>query len=180
MEMFIGVAQTILTLPPNLPEQIEELLKPYFSYTVDQQQNKDDDDSLQRKLFNFNDQVSAASVLTSPAPSSVISPINISPFDDDDKREYLRNSGCLQDISHVTNWNLSAISENSRVNFLIEGLNFSDRMSVDASMNIVPDTLDQMPSNNQSLLFGMFAPISLTIYIWQRMNLFFREFARVC
>jgi protein aurora borealis len=29
-----GSAQTVLTFPPILPNDIENLLKPYFSYTV--------------------------------------------------------------------------------------------------------------------------------------------------
>ncbi len=58
-----GICQTELSLPPNLPKDIEDLLKPYFSQTMNQQQSpaKDCDTtidhdardaSLRRKLFN--------------------------------------------------------------------------------------------------------------------------------
>lgn len=60
-----GIAQTILSFPPNLPKEIEDLLAPYFSYHSNQQQKHklpDDSDatidheardaSLRRKLFN--------------------------------------------------------------------------------------------------------------------------------
>ncbi|XP_046818598.1 protein aurora borealis [Vespa crabro] len=52
-----GTCQTILSLPPKLPQNVEEALKPYF--TFNEEQNVDSDDanlstsSLRRKLF-FN------------------------------------------------------------------------------------------------------------------------------
>lgn len=60
-----AICQTELTLPPLLPKEIEDLLRPYFSYTIDQQQSPSKfncdtsiaidhdarDASLRRKLF---------------------------------------------------------------------------------------------------------------------------------
>ncbi|GLV44449.1 aurora borealis [Carabus blaptoides fortunei] len=46
--------QTVLTLPPNLPEDIEKILKPFFSFTGDQhRQSVDLNSSLCRRLFHF-------------------------------------------------------------------------------------------------------------------------------
>ncbi|XP_011699998.1 PREDICTED: protein aurora borealis [Wasmannia auropunctata] len=53
-------SQTVLSLPQNLPENVEEVLKPFFTFT--QEQNADNDDinssnnSLRRKLFFCQDE----------------------------------------------------------------------------------------------------------------------------
>ena len=68
-----AICQTELTLPPNLPKELAEALKPYFTYTMNQQQSPlkagEDcdttidhdarDASLRRKLFKTS--VSSAS-----------------------------------------------------------------------------------------------------------------------
>ncbi|XP_011494526.1 PREDICTED: uncharacterized protein LOC105359598 [Ceratosolen solmsi marchali] len=66
-------AQTILTLPPKLPEKVEEILKPYFSFTQNQNYESDEanisNTSLRRKLFSNNDDShneSNSSILKSP------------------------------------------------------------------------------------------------------------------
>ncbi|XP_063992025.1 protein aurora borealis [Diachasmimorpha longicaudata] len=56
--------QTVLTLPPVLPKDLEDALKPYFTYTQDQNTPSDTDDanssnnSLRRKLFFTHDESS--------------------------------------------------------------------------------------------------------------------------
>ncbi|XP_015115239.1 protein aurora borealis [Diachasma alloeum] len=56
--------QTVLTLPPVLPKDLEEALKPYFTFTQDQSTPPDTDDanssnnSLRRKLFFTHDESS--------------------------------------------------------------------------------------------------------------------------
>lgn len=68
-----GICQTELSLPPNLPKDIEDLLKPYFSQTMNQQQSpaKDCDTtidhdardaSLRRKLFNETASIDTSSL----------------------------------------------------------------------------------------------------------------------
>lgn len=60
-----GVCQTILTLPPKLPEEVEKVLASYFSYTQDQQQTHEDDGmstSLIRRLFHFSNESVAETV----------------------------------------------------------------------------------------------------------------------
>ncbi|XP_037042652.1 protein aurora borealis [Bradysia coprophila] len=68
-----GICQTELSLPPNLPKDIEDLLKPYFTQTMNQQQSpaKDCDTTidhdardalLRRKLFNQSSSSSSSSV----------------------------------------------------------------------------------------------------------------------
>ncbi|XP_055693872.1 protein aurora borealis [Lutzomyia longipalpis] len=59
----VGVAQTVLTLPPRLPKEVEDALAPFFTFTADQQQPPSAEDgadgydqekidaSLRRKLF---------------------------------------------------------------------------------------------------------------------------------
>lgn len=51
--------QTILSLPAALPENVEEVLKPYFTFTQEQSADNDDanssNNSLRRKLFAFQE-----------------------------------------------------------------------------------------------------------------------------
>ncbi|XP_057318876.1 uncharacterized protein LOC130663589 [Microplitis mediator] len=69
-------AQTELSLPPKLPQHVEEALKPYFTFTQEQQVDNDDanssnNSSLRRKLFfNHEDSIeddSECSVILSPS-----------------------------------------------------------------------------------------------------------------
>lgn len=47
--------QTVLSLPPTLPKELENALKPYFSFTEDQRrQSVDLNSSLCRRLFEFD------------------------------------------------------------------------------------------------------------------------------
>ncbi|XP_014215138.1 uncharacterized protein LOC106644237 [Copidosoma floridanum] len=74
-------AQTILTLPPILPPHVEEILKPYFNFTQDQncetEEANNSNTSLRRKLFFNNDDSqddSSNSISTPPKRSK--SPLN--------------------------------------------------------------------------------------------------------
>ncbi|KAF2903780.1 hypothetical protein ILUMI_02386 [Ignelater luminosus] len=156
-----SVAQTVLTLPPILPKDVEDALKPYFSYTVDQQQDSNRNNSLYRRLFEYDEeQHSSSSVLTSPAPSCNLSPIEFSPLDEN-KMQTHRNFGSPQDVNHMAECNLSPIAMNLTETHVASSIsvmrsNFSGHsghMSIDTSLNLVPDMLNQMPSNNQSLAF---------------------------
>ncbi|KAK5644957.1 hypothetical protein RI129_006257 [Pyrocoelia pectoralis] len=152
-----GEAQTVLTLPPTLPDHIEAVLKPFFSYNVNQQQDLDSRNSLYRRLFELNESNSPNnSALTSPAPSCILSPIELSPYE---VKNSHRNFGSPHDRNGMPECNLSPIASNADAVFprVSSGsrLNFSPHMSVDTSLNLVPDTLDQVPFNNQSLAFGM-------------------------
>ncbi|XP_046423434.1 uncharacterized protein LOC124181173 isoform X1 [Neodiprion fabricii] len=58
IHLLTGWTQTLLSLPPDLPKDLEEALKPYFTFTQEQQQVENDEanlsnSSLRRKLF-FN------------------------------------------------------------------------------------------------------------------------------
>ncbi|KAK4876342.1 hypothetical protein RN001_012764 [Aquatica leii] len=152
-EVVDGTAQTILSLPPVLPEHVEAVLKPFFSYTSDQQQDENNRNSLYRKLFECGDEHSSDSVLTSPAPSCTLSPIEFSPYTES-KRHSFGSCGSPR-VNRMAECNLSPISSNTneaRTDSPIH-LHFSEHMSVDTSLNMVPDNLDQLPSNNQSLAF---------------------------
>lgn len=85
-----GICQTELSLPPNLPKEIEDLLKPYFSQTMNQQQSpaKDCDTTidhdardalLRRKLFNQTSSSSASSVYDDHVDLECLSPAPCSP-----------------------------------------------------------------------------------------------------
>ncbi|KAF5307904.1 hypothetical protein FQR65_LT06471 [Abscondita terminalis] len=147
-EFVDGTAQTILTLPPILPEQLEAVLKPYFSYHADQQQDENGRNSLYRKLFDCGYEHSSESVLTSPAQSCALSPIELSPYLEA-KRQSIGSFGSPNN-NQMSECNLSPITSNvreARSNSV--RLHFSSRMSIDTSSNMVPDALDQIPSNNQ-------------------------------
>lgn len=52
---FLVWTQTVLSLPPSLPKEVENALKPYFSFTEDQRrQSVDLNSSLCRRLFEFD------------------------------------------------------------------------------------------------------------------------------
>lgn len=85
-----GICQTELSLPPNLPKDIEDLLKPYFSQTMNQQQSpvKDCDTtidhdardaSLRRKLFNETASTSSISEFDEHVELECLSPPPCSP-----------------------------------------------------------------------------------------------------
>lgn len=55
MCIFLVWTQTVLSLPPTLPKEVENALKPYFSFTEDQRrQSVDLNSSLCRRLFEFD------------------------------------------------------------------------------------------------------------------------------
>ncbi|XP_014236583.1 protein aurora borealis [Trichogramma pretiosum] len=82
-------AQTILTLPVNLPPEVEEALQPYFTFTEDQQYDNEEancsNSSLRRKLFANHDEShneSSDSISLSPVKSEksdFVSILNLSP-----------------------------------------------------------------------------------------------------
>lgn len=149
---FTGVAQTILTLPPVLPDHVEEALKPYFTFTQDQQESSENDikdTSLYRQLFEFDQESDSPrnrSIESSPAHSTGLSPLNLSPLNSLDKS--LDNP---HDMPELRDCNLSPICRKSPIESRSAcRLNFSSKMSVDAS--IVPDIINQM--STQSFLLG--------------------------
>nr|XP_023029118.1 protein aurora borealis [Leptinotarsa decemlineata] len=144
-------AQTVLTFPPTLPPHVEEVLKPYFTHTEDQQKTTSDmkDTSLYRHLFEFDQSPNRSSgtpssVDTSPALSTGMSPIQYSPFEShSNKRESLPS-----DIPELRECSLSPILRSKESRSACR-LSFSSKMgmSVDSSL-IVPDIADQMSSQS--------------------------------
>ncbi|XP_025837491.1 protein aurora borealis [Agrilus planipennis] len=157
-----GASQTVLTLPPILPASVETALKPYFSYTIDQQENANF--MLYKQLFEYNEheniQSPSQSIQSSPAPSCQMSPIQFSPYEKNQTREGLfRRCESLEHISPLRDCDLSPISSSPNNKEVTRGQsrslhsnNYSCHMSVDTSINLVPDTADELPPN-QSLAF---------------------------
>ncbi|XP_058460903.1 protein aurora borealis [Malaya genurostris] len=107
-----GIAQTMLTFPPNLPKEIEELLAPFCTYEDNQQQiheriNDSDasidhdarDASLRRKLFNC---LNASTGSGSDRDDSFeqidlrsLSPAPVTPELDKESVQYLKRSRCF-------------------------------------------------------------------------------------
>lgn len=146
------MAQTILTLPPVLPDHLEEALKPYFTYTQDQQKSSENDikeNSLYRRLFEFDQELNSPrndSADSSPAHSTGLSPFHLSPLNSLDKS--LENP---YEMPELRDCNLSPICRKSpKETRSACRLNFSSKMSVDAS--IVPDIANQM--STQSIFIG--------------------------
>ncbi|KAJ8965543.1 hypothetical protein NQ314_004043 [Rhamnusium bicolor] len=148
-------AQTVLTFPPQLPDHIEELLKPYFTYTQDQQYTQTDkakDTSLYRKLFEFDHGPTSPaghdSIQSSPALSTGLSPIQLSPINALD-----RSLGLPYDMPDC---NLSPICRKSpKESRSACRLNFSGKMSMSVDASIVPDIANQMSS--QSVFVGKYS-----------------------
>ncbi|KAJ3642876.1 hypothetical protein Zmor_025625 [Zophobas morio] len=130
-------AQTILTLPPTLPKHVEEILAPYFSYTVDQQAGDDQNTSLYRKLFDSEEH---GSPISSPAPSIGLSPLQFSPEFNQNKLDSTLEMPELRDCA------LSPIGHSPLARSVCR-LSFSGRMSVDASM-VVPDVNKSLNCTN--------------------------------
>lgn len=133
------MCQTVLSLPPVLPLEVEEILKPYFSYNENQQQNQNSNQSLYKKLFVYEDR-SPDSVNTSPARSIVLSPFHskitvhnrhYESVDCEDKFNDCDLSPINISSCHIARERKSATR-----------LDFSAHMSIDNSCNIVPDTLN--------------------------------------
>ncbi|XP_055626051.1 protein aurora borealis [Toxorhynchites rutilus septentrionalis] len=108
-----GITQTVLSFPPNLPKEIEDLLVPYFNFHDNQQQTHETieesdvsidhearDASLRRKLFNCS-YASTASGSDRNGDSldqidlRSISPAPITPEIDKDARQILKRSRCF-------------------------------------------------------------------------------------
>lgn len=136
----------MLTLPPILPKHIENILKPFFTYTQDQQQigefNKDS--TVYRNLFASP----SCSLQSSPAMSTGLSPIQFSPISSiaiDKANGSLSNISAIPELDEC---NLSPIncSRNSQQSPIspVRRLSFSDeQMSVDVSSSmIVPDIVN--------------------------------------
>lgn len=106
-----GITQTVLTFPPNLPKEIEDLLAPFFSHHDNQQQthepiNESDvsidhdarDASLRRKLFNcFNSTASGTERDESLEQLDLrsLSPAPITPELDKESLQNLKRSRCF-------------------------------------------------------------------------------------
>lgn len=73
--MPLDSCQTVLTLPPVLPKELEDALKPYFTYNSDQQQVCPSEASLFRKLFD-NELDSSEIHSCTPEPDPPLSPIS--------------------------------------------------------------------------------------------------------
>ncbi|KAJ8920067.1 hypothetical protein NQ315_011721 [Exocentrus adspersus] len=150
-------AQTVLTLPPVLMPDLEAMLKPYFTYNEDQQKPGGEnirDISLYRQLFDFQDETSSASNESSPAHSTGLSPIHLSPL-----ATLERSLGPLGEMPELRDCALSPICRKSpRASRSACRLNFSSRMSmsVDASVGVVPDIANQM--STQSEFIDDFSP----------------------
>lgn len=108
-----GVTQTVLTFPPILPKEVEDMLAPYFSFHDNQQQthesiNESDtsidhdarDASLRRKLFNC----SAASTVSESRDQEdsldhldmhSLSPAPVTPEVDKESAQNLKRSRCF-------------------------------------------------------------------------------------
>ncbi|XP_060528994.1 protein aurora borealis isoform X2 [Cylas formicarius] len=146
-----GTSQTVLTLPPVLPKELEKALKPFFTYTEDQQQSNVDREYIQytnisncplyRELFEFDDNAQMPgdiqSQLPPPALSTGVSPLQLSPCN----------------IPELKDCTLSPIARNSltRLSKSACRLDFSSKMSVDISL-IVPDVDNQKNNEHMSVL----------------------------
>ncbi|CAG5103451.1 Similar to bora: Protein aurora borealis (Drosophila pseudoobscura pseudoobscura) [Cotesia congregata] len=160
-------AQTELSLPPKLPQHVEDALKPFFTFTQDQQVDNDEansssNSSLRRKLFfNHDDSIeddSECSLILSP------SKINSSPprsgmmahgtligeglsnmqrtYDTSFRPDKLISPPDMSPICNPSN-NLSNNSLRSRRS--VTRLDFSAHMSVDSSY------LEEKENNNPQL-----------------------------
>lgn len=147
---FVGAAQTVLSLPMNLPEELENALKPYFNHGNCHEIVEDVDASLHKKLFETEEIESIqGSIESSPPHSLILSPI--APPNECDLGSRFHSPFKLGDC------NLSPITANIQINNedreCSSRLNFSGYMSVDNSLNIVPDLSNEMPKND-SVNFG--------------------------
>ncbi|KRT79287.1 hypothetical protein AMK59_7997, partial [Oryctes borbonicus] len=145
-----GVAQTMLSLPMNLPEELENALKPYFNQGH-YNNIQDSDIALHKKLFEPEEIDSIhGSVESSPPHSLVLSPI--APPNECDLESRFHSPFKLGDCNlSPIGTNVSVTNDDSKC---ASRLNFSGYMSVDSSLNIVPDVFDQMPKN-ESINFDM-------------------------
>lgn len=125
----------MLSLPPNLPDHVEEALKPYFSFN-DETEVKDDlnpNSSLHRKLFDFQ---SPESVECSNVPSELS--LELTPHHVQITHMH-RNNSNLGPLPDLNECELSPISRKpSKLSRSACRLSFSGRMSVDVSL-VVPD-----------------------------------------
>lgn len=132
-------AQTVLTLPPELPRDLEEALQPFCTYTQDQQGTDTAmNTSLYRNLFDAPDD-DCGSVESSPNQSIVLDlpPSNFSPISGGVFGGRTLPNKSLND--ELKGCDLSPISFKQENKSAVR-LNFSDHhMSIDTSFT-VPDT----------------------------------------
>lgn len=152
-------AQTILTLPPVLPLDLEEMLKPYFTYTENQQESESRNNSLYRKLFECNerpDDHRSNSICSSPPPS--LSPSRMFLLDDNaiDKRcdfessiNIFEKECTLSPIAcRLTKTDSKvrlSLTKSNTANLTKTNLNFT------TDMNTSDTSLLQVPTNDHSL-----------------------------
>ncbi|XP_043463275.1 protein aurora borealis [Leptopilina heterotoma] len=160
-------SQTTLSLPPNLPPHVEEILKPYFTFTQEQNVESDEanssgNSSLRRKLFAHDDtheDDTESSFLLSPIHSR--SMIHCSPMQSGmlnhgtplrgNSGNLRRNHGTPLAFDNMSPVNMSPISEaademsydsvKSRVRTAAR-LDFTTDMSIDMSVREV-DKLEE-------------------------------------
>ncbi|XP_076642906.1 aurora kinase A activator-like protein bora [Halictus rubicundus] len=167
-----GWSQTVLSLPPQLPSHVAEALKPYFTFTQEQNAESDDanssNNSLRRKLFfnhdecTENDEESSVSlssvklngslILSSSHPQSniLVDGVPFKPSRDSDDRHNASQivPGHLSppDISPIhRGGNMSCESIKSRSRSVVR-LNFTTEMSMDQT-----SMQDKECSNDNSL-----------------------------
>nr|XP_033339908.1 uncharacterized protein LOC117228317 [Megalopta genalis] len=155
-----GWSQTLLSLPPDLPSHVEEVLKPYLTFTQEQNLESDDsnssNNSLRRKLFcnhdeyldkeeNFSESVSSVKlngslILSSSHPQSgmLADGVPFKPSQDSENRfdtsEIVLDNLSSPNISpiHKRANNMSCESIQFR-NRSVVRLDFVTEMSVDQS-----------------------------------------------
>lgn len=154
--------QTCLSLPLELPIHVEEVLKPYFQTDCDRDNNQE----LYKKLFEFEEQRTPESVQTSPALSVDLSPIEMSPFQCKE-HPAIRNSGVFGNTPPVLrecelspiHTMTDTVSRRSATR-----LDFSNHMSVD-SIVLVPDSCSDNVQTNKSFTFGKYFVFNIILCV---------------
>ncbi|KAJ8972749.1 hypothetical protein NQ317_013803 [Molorchus minor] len=139
---------------PKLPDHLEEMLKPFYLFTQDQQSSDTDnvkDTSLYRKLFEFDQEPESPnecrSIESSSALSISLSPVQLSPLNGID-----RSLEEPYDIPELRDCNLSPICGRSlRESRSACRLDFSGGMAMSIDASVVPDIGNQL--SNQSAVF---------------------------
>ncbi|XP_078050588.1 aurora kinase A activator-like protein bora [Augochlora pura] len=120
-----GWSQTVLSLPPDLPSHVEEVLKPYLTFTQEQNSESDDsnssNNSLRRKLFCNHD-------------------------------EYLEKEENFSDsvTSVKLNGSLILSSSHPQNGMLVDGVPFKPSQDLDNHLDTSEVTLDNLSSPNIS------------------------------
>lgn len=148
-----------MSLPFVLPKHVESALRPYFNYTLDQQQSETNPHLSFCDNFESgpHERSSNDSITTSPPKSCNLSPIQFSPLIA--KR---RQADCGGDP--LPECSLSPIpSDCSSSRFVDEEdrrhalrVTSPEQMSIENCSNVVPDMLNFAPPVNNSIGFGKY------------------------